>query len=70
MSEEEIRILMAREIAEDVCGGVLDGERGRCYAAFHRLLARGDLGAVEELKLLSPISRRAVREALRRLGVE
>jgi DNA-binding GntR family transcriptional regulator len=71
MSEEdEIRILMAREIAEDVCEGVLGSERARCYSAFHRLLARGDESAVGELKLLSPVSRRAIREALRRLGVE
>jgi hypothetical protein len=59
MSEEEIKILMAREIVEDMCK-VLDGEDGvKCRRILHRILVAGE--GFESLLELSEDSRRKLR---------
>ncbi|MEM1868578.1 MAG: hypothetical protein QXU90_00490 [Acidilobaceae archaeon] len=69
MSEEEIKILMAREIVEDICGSVDDlDERSKCRSILHKILVNGT--GLEELTNLSEDTRIAIRERLRELFEE
>lgn len=64
--EEEIKILMAREIVQDICNDVGDA---RCYSILHRILVR--MEGVEELKKLPEDVRRKIVEKVKEvLGVE
>jgi len=66
--DEEIKVLMVREIVEDICGSVDDRERGKCRAILHRILVAGE--GLEALSELSMDSRRIIKDRLRDLGVE
>jgi hypothetical protein len=59
MSEDEIKILMAREIVEDVCEVLNGEERVKCRRILHRILVAGE--SFESLYELSEDSRRKLR---------
>ncbi|MEM1820364.1 MAG: hypothetical protein QXU64_02100 [Thermofilaceae archaeon] len=66
--EMEIRILMAKEIADDLCDPVEDvGERARCRAVLFRILARGS--EFRELQALPEETRAIIRRGLAEMGV-
>lgn len=61
--EETIRVLMAREIADDVCDAVVDpADRGRCRVILFRILTEGR--GADELRSLSEESRLAIEDKL------
>jgi hypothetical protein len=62
--EDQIAVLMAREIVEDVCEGARD--RARCRSILHRVMLTGQ--GLSELSELSEEDRRVIRERLRELG--
>jgi len=69
MSEEdEIKVLMAREIVEEICGDLDGGDRIRCRTIMHRILVRGE--GFEALSELPEDCRKTIKEKLRELGVE
>jgi hypothetical protein len=71
MSEEEIKILMAREIVEDVCSAVGEASRPKCRMVLHKILVHGATpDNLKELMDLPDDCRAAIREKLRELGVE
>jgi hypothetical protein len=67
--EEEIAILMAREIVEDTCIVIEDDvERAKCRRILHRILVSGDrLDHQLALSELSESSRRKLRLRLEEL---
>ena len=67
--EEEINILMAREIVEDTCIVIEDDlERARCRRILHRILVSGaKLDHQLELAKLSEDSRKKLRLRLEEL---
>ncbi len=62
--EREIRILMAREIVEEVCGAVGDSERPKCRVILHRILVAGE--GFDRLYELSEEARKIIKEKLER----
>lgn len=69
MSEdEEIKVLMSKEVVEEVCEAVGDSERPKCRAILHRILVAGE--GFEALGELSEDARKIIKEKLKELGVE
>jgi len=66
--EEEIKVLMSKEIVEDVCEAVGEANRAKCRAVLHRILVEGR--GFEALSELPEDCRKTVKEKLRELGVE
>ncbi len=66
--EEEIKVLMSKEIVEDVCEAVGEANRAKCRAVLHKILVEG-IG-FEALAELPEECRKTVKEKLRELGVE
>lgn len=66
--EEQIVVLMAREVVEEVCSAVGEANRPRCREVLHRILVEG--AGLERLAELPEDCRRAIKEKLRELGVE
>ena len=71
MSEEEITVLMAKEITEEICKAVGNTDRPKCRAILHRILSEGlKEEYLEKLLELPEEVRRIIREKLKELGVE
>jgi len=64
---DEIMVLMAREIVEDLCEGVSVEGRPKCLQILHRILTRGE--GVERLSELSNEDRMVIKENLKHLGI-
>jgi len=67
MSEDEIKVLMAKEIVEDICGAVGEANRAKCRAILHRILVEGR--GFEALSELPEDCRKTVKEKLKEFGV-
>jgi len=68
MSEDEIKVLMAKEIVEDICEAVGEANRAKCRAVLHKILVEGR--GFEALSELPEGCRKTVKEKLKELGVE
>jgi len=66
MSEDEIKVLMAKEIVEDACEATKD--KAKCRAILHRILTTGE--GLGELTGLDEDDRKKLKERFRELGVE
>jgi len=70
MSEEEIKILMAKEIVEEICESIPNHEKPKCRMILHRILVEG--AKEETLKPLLELSeeaRKTIKEKLKDMGV-
>jgi len=68
VSEEEIKILMAKEIVEDICSKIKDIEnRSKCWGILHRILVDGR--GFERLLELSEDARKIIKKELMRMVV-
>lgn len=65
--EEEIKVLMSKEIVEDVCEAVSEANRAKCRMVLHRILVEGK--GFEALAELPEDCRKTVKEKLKELGV-
>ncbi len=66
--EEGIKVLMSKEIVEDVCEAVGEANKAKCRAVLHKILVEGK--GFEALAELPEDCRKTVKERLRELGVE
>lgn len=63
MSEEEIEILMTKEIVGDVCSDVKDK---KCYEILHKIILRGE--GLERLREFSEEDKAIIKERLKEIG--
>lgn len=68
MSEEdEILILMAKEVVDDVCGAIKEvSDRSKCKSILHKILVRGT--GFEAIYELSEDARKIIKEKLKEFG--
>jgi hypothetical protein len=68
LSEEEIKILMSKEIVEDICEVVGEANRAKCRRVLHKILTEGF--SVEKLSELPEDCRSTIKEKLKEFGFE
>lgn len=66
VDEDEVRILMAREIVEDICEDIPIEHRGKCFSILHKILTRGT--GFEELLKLPKEVKDIIKEGLKNMG--